>query len=62
MLPNGLQTMPWLLEDPGTDEFRGLDLLSLNIDEAWLVLNSALDVRSWLYGRSDDCDKVSPSR
>lgn len=51
--------MPKLFEDPGVDEFRGLDLSTLGVDQAWLVLNSALkDATTWLYVRSDDCDRV----
>ena len=52
-------TMPKLFEDPGVDEFRGLDLRNLNIDEAWMVVKSDLQVPSWLYVLSDDCDQVS---
>ena len=51
--------MPKLFEDPGVDEFRGLDLRNLNIDEAWMVVKSDLQVPSWLYVLSDDCDQVS---
>lgn len=51
--------MPKLFEDPGVDEFRGLDMRNLGIDEAWLVVTSQLTNPSWLYVLSDDCDQVS---
>lgn len=47
-----------LFEDPGAEEFRGLSLLTLGIDQAWLVLNSSLPETTWLYVRSDDCRQV----
>lgn len=51
--------MPKLFEDPGVDEFRGLDMRNLSIDEAWMVVTSQLASPSWLYVLSDDCDQVS---
>ena len=54
--------MPLLFEDPGVNEFRGLNLRSLKVDQAWLVLNSALNQPAWLYARSDDCDKVKKKK
>lgn len=51
--------MPLLFEDPGMDEFRGLDLRTLSIDHAWIVLQSAFEQPAWLYVRSDDCDQVT---
>jgi hypothetical protein len=51
--------MPKLFEDPGVDEFRGLNLRDLRIDEAWMVITSNLLNPSWLYVLSDDCDQVS---
>ncbi len=51
--------MSKLFEDPGVDEFRGLDLRNLNIDEAWMVVTSNLQEPSWLYVLSDNCDQVS---
>ena len=47
-----------LFEDPGVDEFRGLYLRNLSIDEAWLVITSHLEQPSWLYVLSDDCYTV----
>jgi len=47
------------LEDPGMDEFEGLDLRNLQIDQAWLRIRSQLDRPTWLYVRSDDCYKVN---
>ena len=50
--------MPKLFEDPGVDEFGGLNLRDLRIDEAWMVITSNLPSPSWLYVLSDDCDQV----
>ncbi|XP_046657308.1 heparan-alpha-glucosaminide N-acetyltransferase-like [Daphnia pulicaria] len=47
--------MPKLFEDPGVDEFRGLNLRNLKIDEAWMVVTSHLPRPTWLYVLSDDC-------
>lgn len=47
------------LEDPGMDEYEGLDLRNLQIDEAWLRIRSQLNRPAWLYVRSDDCYKVN---
>lgn len=42
------------------DEFRGLNLRTLSIDHAWLVLNNHLPEKpAWLYVKSDDCDQVT---
>ena len=46
------------LENPGMDEFEGLDLRNLWIDEAWLRVRSQWDQSTWLYARSDECYKV----
>ncbi|KAK4013056.1 hypothetical protein OUZ56_025299 [Daphnia magna] len=51
--------MPKLFEDPGVDEFRGLDMRNLSIDEAWMVVTSQLASPSWLYVLSDDCDQCA---
>lgn len=51
--------MPKLFEDPGVDEFRGLDLRSLKIDQAWMVVTSTFKHQTWLYVLSDDCHQVS---
>ena len=48
-----------LFEDAGADEFQGLDLKTLHIDQAWLRINSKLNQSAWLYARSDDCHRVS---
>jgi hypothetical protein len=48
-----------LFEDPGADEFEGLDLKTLHIDQSWLRINSKLNQSTWLYARSDDCYRVS---
>lgn len=50
--------MPKLFEDPGIDEFRGLDLKNLKIDQAYMVVTSSLPKTSWLYVLSDDCNQV----
>lgn len=52
--------MAKVFEEPGSDAFAGLDLRSLRIDHAWLVVTSAVDRGAWLYARSDDCYRVSP--
>ena len=48
-----------IFEDPGQDEFNGLNLRQLKIDEAYLVVKSSLDYPTFLYGRTDECDQVS---
>ena len=48
-----------LFEDVGADEFQGLDMKSLHMDQAWLRINSQLDQSVGLYARSDDCYQVS---
>ena len=48
-----------IFEDPGQDEFNGLNLRQLKIDQAYLVVNSSLDHPTFLYGRTDECDQVS---
>ena len=48
-----------IFEDPGQDEFDGLNLRQLKIDEAYLVVTSSLDHSTFLYGRTDECDQVS---
>lgn len=53
--------MPKLFEDPGLDEYRGLNLRNLKIDEAWMVVTSHLPRPTWLYVLSDDCTQVSLS-
>ena len=46
------------LENPGMDEFQGLDLTILKVDQAWLRVRSQLNQSSWLYARQDECYKV----
>jgi len=48
-----------IFEDPGQDEFDGLNLRQLKIDEAYLVVTSSLDHSTFLYGRTDECDQCS---
>lgn len=48
----------WWPEDPGVDDWRGLDLTALEVDEAYLNVTSDKDV-IYLYSLSTDCHKVS---
>lgn len=54
--------MPKLFEDPGVDEFNGLDLTKLKIDQAYIVVTSDWNQPTWLYALSDDCYQVSRPR
>lgn len=51
--------MTKLFEDPGVDEFNGLDLRQLKIDQAYMTVTSDLDQPTWVYALSDDCYQVS---
>lgn len=44
-------------EDPGVTAWRGLDLNSLQVDEAYLNITSNKD-EVYLYSISEDCDRV----
>lgn len=48
----------WWPEDPGVDDWRGLDLTALEVDEAYLNVTSDKDA-IFLYSLSTDCHKVS---
>lgn len=45
------------LEDPGVDEFEGLDMTALKMDQAYMVGEADMDVG--VYTVSDDCFRVS---
>jgi hypothetical protein len=50
--------MSWI-EDPGWQEFRGLNLSALKVDEAYVNVTSRIYSPLWLYTLSDECYKVS---
>jgi hypothetical protein len=50
--------MSWI-EDPGWQEFRGLNLSDLEVDEAYVNVTSLIYSPLWLYTLSDECYKVS---
>jgi hypothetical protein len=52
-----LPKMSWI-EDPGWEEFRGLNLSNLKVDEAYVNVTSLLYSPLWLYTLSDECYKV----
>ncbi|PZC75768.1 hypothetical protein B5X24_HaOG205685 [Helicoverpa armigera] len=45
------------LEDPGVQEYEGLNMTALQMDQAYMVGSSAVDVS--VYSVSDDCFRVS---
>jgi hypothetical protein len=49
--------MSWI-EDPGWQEFRGLNLSNLKVDEAYVNATSFLYSPLWLYTLSSECYKV----
>jgi hypothetical protein len=49
--------MSWI-EDPGWQEYRGLNLSDLKVDEAYVNVTSLLYSPLWLYTLSDECYKV----
>lgn len=49
--------MSWI-EDPGWQEFRGLNLSDLKVDEAYVNVTSLLHSPLWLYTLSEECYKV----
>lgn len=53
--------MSWI-EDPGWQEFRGLNLSNLKVDEAYLNVTSFIYSPLWLYTLSDECYKCPYSR
>jgi hypothetical protein len=53
-----LSKMSWI-EDPGWEEFRGLNLSDLVVDEAYVSVTSLIDSPLWLYTLSDECYRVS---
>jgi len=50
--------MSWI-EDPGWEEFRGLNRSDLEVDEAYVNVTSRIDSPLWLYTLSEECYKVS---
>jgi len=50
--------MSWI-EDPGWEEFRGLNRSDLKVDEAYVKVTSRIDSPFWLYTLSEECYKVS---
>lgn len=54
--------MSWI-EDPGIANFKGFNISSLKIDEAWINVTSLVgDGAMWLYELSSDCHKVTISK